>query len=229
MINPDNNNMVPYLKADILRNIDRMAYQCLIVKNAHAMGGLPNIPNRFHNQPPWLHVCDVNEIARHLSVKRRSGDYDGVVYVNACADGKYYVGISKYSFLSKGVEKNPLNAAKSRYEAHLKNGGGAYPTWWTHLYPVSGLLFTFPGLHKDEDLVTQLMACSVGWNNVRGGRWTQGYSLPIFPESINVVEILNDLGVDSTSKIYNDIIIQLQGIGCCDGIVTSVSLLRKET
>jgi hypothetical protein len=227
MIGADNNNIVPYLNTDILRNMDRMAYQCLIVKNAYAMGGLPNIPKKFHNQTPWLHVCDVNEIVCHLNEKRKADDYDGVVYVNACADGKYYVGISKFSYLPLGVERTPINAAKSRYEAHLQNGGGAYPTYWTHFYPVSGLLFTCPGTYADEDLITLLMACSVGWNNVRGGRWTQAYCLPEIPENINVIEILNGLGVDPFSQIYKDIVSQLQAIGCRDGVLLSVPLLDK--
>lgn len=194
-------NIRPFIISDVMRNLERMSYHCHLVPSAYYMTGLPRFPQRFRMDPPAFHMCDINEVVKYLNETRQAEDYPGAVYVNACADGKYYVGFANYNYV-KDVAKTPLNAAKARYASHLNNGGGSYPTYWTHLYPVSGLLYVFPGGHEDENLMTILVAACVGWENVRGGKWTSATHLPDYPKEIYLDRILQGLGVAKDSEAY---------------------------
>jgi hypothetical protein len=190
-----NTNAKPWIIFNVLKNLDHLSYLCTMTYLKIGMSGVPRYPKKPHEDPPKYHLCDIADIANALSQKRNPTDYKGAVYVLSCEMGKYYVGYTRYDYLPPGIEHTPKNAAKCRYEKHLESGGFGLWSYWTHFFPPSSILFAFAGDKEDEDKMTMLVAGSVGWDNVRGGKWTSVHKLPDFPEDVNVSMILEQLGL----------------------------------
>ena len=143
--------------------------------------------NKFKLDKPEIELCDIiNFINNELKPIRTN--YQNAVYIDICQDSKFYVGISNSSYLDSSVESTAENMAKNRLESHRDNGGGSFPTNFTHMYPVISCLCYFYGNKEDEDLITILMSKCVG-NNVRGGIYACPFTKPKYPDyTINEIK-----------------------------------------
>jgi len=77
------------------------------------------------------------------------------VYILACELGKYYVGITH------NIDK--------RIYAHTTGEGAA----WTRLYKPLELIYLSPGNEAKETAMTLIYMRKFGWDNVRGGKYTE--------------------------------------------------------
>jgi len=143
--------------------------------------------NKFKLDKPEIEISDIiNFINDKLKPIRPK--YQNAVYIDICQDSKFYVGISNSSYLDSSVEATADNIAKKRLESHRDNGGGIFPTNFTHMYPVISCLCCFYGNKEDEDLITILMSKCVG-NNVRGGIYACPFTKPKYPDyTINEIK-----------------------------------------
>lgn len=152
-----------------------------------------NVMLKYPVITPEIELCDIINFIYTLKLKRKPSN--GCVYINACQDGKFYVGFSSGDYLPLGVEATSDNMAKNRLLSH-RQGGGMYSNFIT-MYPVISTLISFYGGYEDEDLITILMNKCVG-NNVRGGKWASPFINPNYP-NYSIDEIKEKL----TNPSYN--------------------------
>jgi len=167
---------------DNLNIIKRMVKRKMFVNTQDRLNGSSRarLVNKFKIDKPEIELCDIiNFINDKLKPIRPIFKY--AVYIDICQDSKFYVGISCSSYLDNSVEATADNIAKKRLESHRDNGGGTFPTNFTHMYPVISCLCSFYGNKEDEDLITILMSKCVG-NNVRGGIYACPFTKHKYPD-----------------------------------------------
>jgi len=174
----DNYNTV----CDNLNIVKRMIKRKMFINIQEGLRGSvrARLVNQFKLDKPEIELCDIiNFINDKLKPIRPK--YDNAVYIDICQDSKFYVGISNSRYLDSSVEATSENIAKARLASHRDNGGGIFPTNFTHMYPVISCLCYFYGNKEDEDLITILMSKCVG-NNVRGGIYACPFTKSKYPD-----------------------------------------------